>query len=233
MPKPVTYCSVPECSEPCKGHGLCAKHYMRNLRRGTTELVPYVPGRGRVLGKCASCDRDATIRDMCPVHYQRWIRNTRRENPCSVPDCERGQYSNGMCHLHYMRVRKYGSTHSRQRPIRDRFWEKVNKDGPIPSYAPSLGNCWLWTAALNIGYGVFGLGSKNGKTLGNVLAHRWAYEEANGPIGDGLYLDHLCRVPACVRPSHLEAVPPRENTRRAWMADLGSPPHCPTCTCGQ
>jgi hypothetical protein len=225
MPKPVTYCSVSDCNEPCKGHDLCAKHYMRNLRRGTTDLVPYA--KPRVLGKCASCDRDARIRDMCAVHYQRWIRTTRRENACIVEGCDRGQYSNRMCHLHYQRFSKYGSTDSRQRSAHDRFWEKVNKEGPIPDFAPHLGPCWIWTAALNVGYGAFGAGQ--GRAVG---AHVWAFEEANGPVTKGLHLDHLCRVTACVRPSHLEPVPPRENMRRGFAAELGPAPHCPTCSCG-
>ena len=36
------------------------------------------------------------------------------------------------------------------------------------------------------------------------LVHRYAYEWANGPIPDGLVIDHLCRVTACVNPDHLE-----------------------------
>ncbi len=30
-------------------------------------------------------------------------------------------------------------------PLADRFWAKVNKDGPIPAHMPHLGPCWLWT----------------------------------------------------------------------------------------
>lgn len=69
--------------------------------------------------------------------------------------------------------------------------------------------CWLWTGALNsAGYGHFareGLG---------VVAHRWFYEQANGPIPAGLVLDHVCRTPRCVNPAHLEAVTNAENCRR-------------------
>lgn len=81
-----------------------------------------------------------------------------------------------------------------------RFWSKVEKtDG-----------CWMWKAGKQgIGYGQFWL---NGKTC---LAHRIAYEIAHGqPVPEGLQLDHLCRVPGCVRPDHLEPVTGRINTLR-------------------
>jgi hypothetical protein len=80
-----------------------------------------------------------------------------------------------------------------------RFWKYVNKtDG-----------CWLWTGAcLRGGYGVFWL---DGKVR---LAHRVAYTEAVGIIPSHLELDHICRTRACVRPSHLEAVPHHVNVLR-------------------
>jgi len=66
--------------------------------------------------------------------------------------------------------------------------------------------CWLWTGYINPnGYAMFG----------RRWAHRVAYEFFVGPIPEGLELDHLCRVPACVNPAHLEAVTHRENMRRA------------------
>jgi uncharacterized UBP type Zn finger protein len=47
-----------------------------------------------------------------------------------------------------------------------------------------------------------------------VYAHRVSYEAANGPIPEGLVIDHLCRVAACINPDHLEAVTQRENMLR-------------------
>lgn len=40
------------------------------------------------------------------------------------------------------------------RPSPDqRFWAKVNKDGPIPIHRPDLGQCWVWTGESRHGYG--------------------------------------------------------------------------------
>ena len=71
-------------------------------------------------------------------------------------------------------------------------------------YEPNSG-CWLWAGADNgEGYGKF-----RGK-----YAHRLSYERHKGPIPDGLHLDHLCRMPCCINPDHLEPVTNAENARR-------------------
>lgn len=99
--------------------------------------------------------------------------------------------------------------------ILDRFWAKVDKDGPIPGDRADLGNCWVWTAYRRPdGYGGFSFGSRPGGSRRMVRAHRFAYEISTGRISPELELDHLCRNAACVRPSHLEAVTHRVNTQR-------------------
>lgn len=100
----------------------------------------------------------------------------------------------------------------RRAPIMDpvaRFWADVNRDGPIPSYRPSLGNCWVWTGKVNNkGYPLLRLRGKD------IPAYRFSYELLVKPIPQGLEIDHLCRVPKCVRPDHLEPVTHAENQRR-------------------
>lgn len=83
----------------------------------------------------------------------------------------------------------------------DRFWAKVEKNG--------ANGCWIWAGARNgQGYGNFWLEGHY------VSAHRFAYRLLIGEPAVGLDLDHLCRVPACVNPIHLEPVTHRENVRR-------------------
>jgi hypothetical protein len=70
--------------------------------------------------------------------------------------------------------------------------------------------CILWLGALSRGgYGRTNIGSRR-----NVLVHRAAYEDARGPIPDGLTIDHLCRLRSCVNSDHMEAVTMRENVLR-------------------
>jgi len=81
--------------------------------------------------------------------------------------------------------------------VSQRFWAKVEK-----------GKCWEWRGARSRGYGCFNDGDRT------VIAHRWSYEAARGPIPPGLTLDHLCRNRSCVNPAHLEIVTRKENVLR-------------------
>jgi len=100
------------------------------------------------------------------------------------------------------------------RPLSERLMEKVRVE-------PS--GCWVWTACLSNGYGIFygGVGRSS-------RAYRLSYEEHVGPIPDGLCLDHLCRNRACVNPAHLEPVTSRENTLRgeSHIARQAAQTHC-------
>jgi hypothetical protein len=96
----------------------------------------------------------------------------------------------------------------RTRPMADRFYEKVNKSGPVPIDNPSLGPCWLWMASKKQGnYGQFSV------PTGSRLAHVVAYEMEVGPVPEGKILDHKCRVHDCVNPSHLRPVTLGENSQ--------------------
>lgn len=96
-------------------------------------------------------------------------------------------------------------------------------DRLVRNVQPTPEGCWLWMAAkTSAGYGQVCYG---GRTL---LAHRAAFEEFVGPIPVGLYLDHLCRTPSCINPTHLEPVTPSENSRRGRTgAHNSEKTHCP------
>lgn len=72
------------------------------------------------------------------------------------------------------------------------------------------GACLLWTGMVSktTGYG------RLASMPREILAHRFAYERAHGPIPDGLTIDHLCRVRPCVNPEHMEAVTSGVNVLR-------------------
>lgn len=101
------------------------------------------------------------------------------------------------------------------RPAIERFQEKIFPE-------PNTG-CWYWFAALDSkGYGQFWDGKKR------VYAHRFSYIYLKGEIPSGLVLDHLCRVPCCVNPDHLDAVTQAVNTARGETGiNQRRKTHCP------
>ncbi len=128
---------------------------------------------------------------------------------CSI--CGEPLKARGWCLKHYRRWQRHGNPGTRLRirhagTVEDRWWARVDKNGP--------GGCWIWTGALYwTGYGQFP--ESIGKT---ATAHCWGYQRFVGPIPDGLELDHLCRVRACVRFDHLEPVTHGDNVRRGSSA---------------
>lgn len=83
------------------------------------------------------------------------------------------------------------------------FWKHVIKsDG-----------CWRWNRSH------FRSGYARVKFKGrDTVAHVISWELTNGPVQNGLELDHLCRNRGCVNPSHLEPVTHRENMIRGNTA---------------
>lgn len=104
----------------------------------------------------------------------------------------------------------------RKAPAPVRFAAKVRPEG----------DCLIWTASVDRG----GYGQFRDENSRMVKAHRWAYERERGPVPEGLQLDHKCRMPSCVRVSHLEPVTARENLLRApgtWGGRNARKTHCP------
>lgn len=89
-------------------------------------------------------------------------------------------------------------------PLIDRLDSKIDKTS----------SCWIWNGKVDkTGYGSFGMRVE--KACRTRAAHKIVYETLVGEVPEGMQLDHLCRIPLCVRPDHLEVVTPRENTLRS------------------
>jgi hypothetical protein len=73
----------------------------------------------------------------------------------------------------------------------------------------SEGTCLVWLGdKTRDGYGRFVVEGQR------HFVHRWLYEFLVERVSEGLTLDHLCRNPSCVNPSHLEPVTLRDNILR-------------------
>lgn len=90
--------------------------------------------------------------------------------------------------------------HLSDRSFEKRLWGNIYK---------SETGCWEWQGATfkGTGYGCISINSIP------KLAHRVAYEEANGEIPEGLLVLHRCNNKLCINPDHLYAGTHNENMR--------------------
>ena len=78
----------------------------------------------------------------------------------------------------------------------ERFWSKVNTNGPVFEGEP----CWLWTASTNKSGGQFGLRGRIRQ------ASQVALELSGVAVPPHLQVGHRCRNKLCVNPAHLQQV---------------------------
>ena len=112
------------------------------------------------------------------------------------------------------------------------FWSKVDRNGPVPTCKPELGQCWIWIgASRGRGYGCVGIPRFLSNQFPSRGAHIVSYVMARGAVPIGCEIDHLCRNHRCVNPGHLEPVTHTENIRRGDTVAYGtfkrSRTHCP------
>lgn len=124
---------------------------------------------------------------------------------CSVEGCDEPTMARGMCSPHYGRQCRHGDPLAGGPPRigLERFWTRVNKDGPLPACRPDLGPCWVWIGPLDRA----GYGRQSG-----VLAYRYVWIRTHGPLPEG-------------KPEHLEPVTHAENMARSVQSSA-SLTHC-------
>lgn len=117
---------------------------------------------------------------------------------CTVEGCKNKHRANGHCNKHLMRLREHGTTDDPADPPSEaeRFWVKVDKDGPVPERRPELGPCWIWIG----GAWVAGFRAKSGAS---IAPRTWAWNDMNGPAPDDRpRVLSACGTDRCVNPGH-------------------------------
>jgi hypothetical protein len=93
--------------------------------------------------------------------------------------------------------------HPGKKTTSELFWLKVDK-----SAGPDA--CWPWLGTRHYrGYGKFG----NRRSAHENFAHRYAYADTHGEIGQGIEIRHNCDNPPCCNPAHLLPGTHLENMR--------------------
>ncbi len=119
----------------------------------------------------------------------------RMNNPniCEIEGCDKHHDARGWCSMHYQRWQKYGNPmggNSRFKTPEESFEART-------MWEPNSG-CLIWTGHTNNrGYGTIMANGKLQRT------HRYAWEQSNGIIPEGMHVLHRCDNPPCCNPYHL------------------------------
>ena len=166
------------------------------MSRNAMECATIAPRIGRIGAQTNSGPGSATNTVIPgPDHYEGVAMSKRT---CSIDGCERPFRARGWCASHYNRWALTGDpvTPSRRPDAKDRFHSQVRPQG----------GCLVWVGGTDgKGYGRFNV---NGRPK---RAHRYAWEQANGPIPEGMFIDHICHNRACVEVTHLRLATDSQN----------------------
>lgn len=198
-------------------------HYNRWRRKGDPGQA--APIEVRATEKPCSvgeCPNVASARGWCKKHYMRWHSTGSLEIPdrshltlnagkdCSFSGCGRPAKCKGLCSAHYSMSRAKGSLSPIDEGRSATLGMTLEERFEYYAGPPNEKGCRLWGGGLNDrGYGTIHV-----STLGaNRLAHRVSYELHYGtPIPPHTPIHHVCAVPSCVNPLHLQVVESWENS---------------------
>ena len=125
---------------------------------------------------------------------------------CLMDGCHEKKHALNFCMMHYARFRKHGDASITLRPRKS--W---------PEDAIEEVDCLVWPYNLDThGYGTVTVNRKK------KLAHRHAWECANGTIQSGMLVDHMCHNPSCIKIEHLRLATRSQNNANRKGATVES-----------
>lgn len=215
----------PHMMENCRlAHWRCnaKKHLREDLGEVEAELDE-LPTAPHPLRPCsiAGCHREVKLKGMCQMHYRRThVYGDPLKLKCACGCGEMVTVSPTWTGLFYIDGHGVNGNKAEDpaEKLRSRLVARPVSDRGRELHSLT-DDCLLWTGSYTErGYGVISFRTGKRKMRGE-LAHRFAYELAFGAgSAAGLSVDHLCGVPLCCNPNHLEAVTVEENLRRAGLA---------------
>lgn len=133
---------------------------------------------------------------------------------CSIEACISPARTRGWCNRHYHSWRKHGDPlASDSHATRTR----ISKEAFAESFIEAASGCHEWAGVIdNKGYGRI---SVDGKRIG---AHRYAWEQANGLIPTGLFIDHACGNRCCINIEHLRLATLKQNAENLTVQPRAS-----------
>ena len=231
-------CSEDNCPGKHYARGYCRKHYEQ--KRAAGEFTGVRPPRESIPDKGCSVDDclgKHIARGYCRKHYDQKMsaegstdvrpkRKPKTEKGCSEDNCLGKHSARGYCDRHYQQKKKAGAftdLRPKRKPnMDDEGLRAYIQASSAPEDTGYRTPCWTWMGAMNGPYGHASYNDPNSATRRPIRAHRLSYRVFNGPLVDGLVVDHLCHHKACVNPEHLRQVTQQENVYNRKGASTGS-----------